>query len=343
MTAPTMIYKSVFAMAAIRSCGGAFVANAPRRHLGVGIGSSALRTKHVDSVIQLNYLSKSNKPAHLPIISLRGISLRALSSATPLSAMTPLQPLVVCGPSGVGKGTIISRFMEARQQNNNAEKSKSSGSMPKFGFSVSHTTRQPRPGEVDGVHYHFVTRDFMLDKIESSGSTFFIEHAEVHGNLYGTSFQSIFDVSNVVGSNSEEITDISSSIDNQQCLLDIDVEGVKSIKEFQSRQQEEMRNEPIILGKERSTQQYLTNKTKSIPDLDAKFIFIAPPSVDVLRERLAGRGTETPETLERRFQNAKAELEYGYSGNFDAIIVNDNLDRACEEFEKVVKEMYHVR
>lgn len=299
-----MLGKGVFAMAAIQSCGGAFVAITPRP-LSTTWVRSALRTEHAGP-IQPNYFSKSKSA--LPILLHRGASLRAVSSSA-----TTTSPLVVCGPSGVGKGTIISRFMEGK----NAENSR----LPKFRFSVSHTTRQPRPGEIDGVHYHFVTREFMLEKIESG--SFFVEHAEVHGNLYGTSFQAIFDVSNA-----------------ESCLLDIDVEGVRSIKEFQSRQQREMKNKPI-LGGGRSTQQYLSNESGTLPELDAKFIFIAPPSVDVLRQRLAGRGTETPETLERRFLNAKAELDYGmHPGNFDGIVVNDDLDQAFADFEKIVEEMY---
>ncbi len=259
----------------------------------------------------------------------RGRALRAATSSVLLSATKTLQPLVVCGPSGVGKGTIISRFMEG--ENSDKTTQQKQHHVPKFGFSVSHTTRQPRPGEVDGVHYHFTTREDMLDKIASG--TFFIESAEVHGNVYGTSFQSIFDVSNVSGSSSN------SNID-QQCLLDIDVEGVKSIKEFQSRQQQEMKHEPT-LGKDRSTQQYLMEKNDVMPQLDAKFIFIAPPSIDVLKERLVGRGTETAETLERRFRNAKEELDYGLEpGNFDEVIVNDDLGQACSEFESVIEKLY---
>ncbi|KAL7524834.1 hypothetical protein ACHAXR_000736, partial [Thalassiosira sp. AJA248-18] len=301
------------AIAAIRSCGGdAFVTNAPRS-LGTGV-RSALR---IDPDPHYSPKSRSNL-----VTSHRGVSIRTVSSYGLRSA---LQPLVVCGPSGVGKGTIISRFMEGK----NTEDSMPSG-IPKFGFSVSHTTRQPRDGEIDGVHYHFVSREYMLEKIKAV--SFFIEHAEVHGNLYGTSFQSISDVANVVSDSDNT---------NQQCLLDIDVEGVRSMKEFQSRQQEEMKNESI-LGKEGSSQHLFTkNESSTLPELNAKFIFIAPPSLDVLRERLVGRGTETPETLERRFQNAKSELEYGMQpGNFDAIVVNDDLDKACAEFEKVVKEMY---
>lgn len=262
------------------------------------------------------------KRVHHPSTS----SLHALSfSSSSLKASNqhtrtvPMQPLVICGPSGVGKGTIISRFME-----DNNSKPSSDTLLPKFVFSVSHTTRQPRTGEVDGVHYHFCNKEFMLDKVDEGG--FFIEHAHVHGNMYGTSFQSIFDAS--------------SSSENKQCLLDIDVEGVKSIKKFQDSQQQQQQ----LKNKQQLHQQHHTSALQQqvvLPELQAKFIFIAPPSVDTLRERLMGRGSETPESLQRRFQNAKAEIDYGTTpGNFDAIIVNDNLERACQEFDEIVRKLY---
>ena len=195
--------------------------------------------------------------------------------------------------------------------------------VPKFKFSVSHTTRQPRPGEKDGVHYHFVTHRSMQDKIEAG---YFVEYAEVHGNLYGTSIQSIVDSSNS-----------SSLLIDQQCLLDIDVSGVKSIKKYQS-------NQKGAFGSSSNSSSDIGNAATTIPiQLDAKFLFIAPPSVDVLRERLVGRGTETPETLDIRFQAAKAELEYGlFQGNFDNIVVNDDLDKACFDFEQAVEELYSI-
>jgi len=243
-------------------------------------------------------------------------SLRALSfSSSSLGASNqhsatktiPMQPLVICGPSGVGKGTIISRFMEDN-------KSSDSSSLPKFVFSVSHTTRQPRVGEVDGVHYHFCNKEFMQDKIDEGG--FFIEHAHVHGNMYGTSFQSIFDAS--------------SSDENKQCLLDIDVEGVRSIKAYQDAQLQQLKH---------SCSSQVT--TQPLPELQAKFIFIAPPSIESLRERLLGRGSETAESLQRRFKNAKAEIDYGTTpGNFDAIVINDDLERACQEFGETVRKIY---
>ena len=84
----------------------------------------------------------------------------------------PLRPVVFCGPSGVGKGTLINLLME-RFPND------------QFGFSVSHTTRPPRPGEQDGVHYHFTTVPKIQQEIKENK---FIEYAEVHGKYYGTRY-----------------------------------------------------------------------------------------------------------------------------------------------------------
>ena len=78
-----------------------------------------------------------------------------------------LDPLIVCGPSGVGKGTIIERFMADYERH--------------FGFTVSHTTRSPRPGEIDGMHYHFVSKEEMETAIRRENQ--FLEHARVHGNV----------------------------------------------------------------------------------------------------------------------------------------------------------------
>lgn len=86
------------------------------------------------------------------------------------SSSDPLRPVVFCGPSGVGKGTLIDLLMK-RFPNN------------QFGFSVSHTTRPPRPGEEHGVHYNFTTVD-AIQKDIAAGK--FIEYAEVHGKYYGT-------------------------------------------------------------------------------------------------------------------------------------------------------------
>ena len=278
------------AMTSIRTCG-AFVLQKRSCHPSTSSRSSVL-----------SFSSSSS--------SSLGVSNNHLATNT-----KPMQPLVICGPSGVGKGTIISRFI----QDNKSKPSSDEAPLPNFVFSVSHTTRKPRTGEVDGVHYRFCTKEFMQDKIDEGG--FFIEHAQVHGNLYGTSFQSIFDAS--------------SSVENQQCLLDIDVEGVRSIKTFQHGQQQQLKKTDQQLHDVQSPE------TTTLPELQGKFIFIAPPSIDVLHERLLGRGSETPESLQRRIMNAKAEIEYGTKpGNFDAIIINDKLERACQEFDYAVRSIY---
>ena len=176
------------------------------------------------------------------------------------------------------------------------------GGSQHFGFTVSHTTRKPRPGEIHGIHYHFTEYDTMQRDITNGK---FLEHAQVHGNLYGTSYQSMETVQIHL---------------RKICLLDIDVQGVKNIKERQ-------------LGGSRD----------GMPKLMAKFVFVAPPSMDVLRERLVGRGTETEESLERRTRNAAAEMEYGMTpGNFDRIIVNGDIDQACRDFDAAVKELYNL-
>uniref|UniRef100_A0A7S0RKC8 Guanylate kinase 1 n=1 Tax=Pyramimonas obovata TaxID=1411642 RepID=A0A7S0RKC8_9CHLO len=106
-------------------------------------------------------------------------------------------PIVVCGPSGVGKGTLINRLMADFPD--------------RFGFSVSHTTRAPRPGEEDGVHYHFAQVDQVKKEIAEGK---FLEHAEVHGNVYGTSLAAVEAV----------------ATQGKACVLDIDVQGARSVR-----------------------------------------------------------------------------------------------------------------
>jgi len=107
-------------------------------------------------------------------------------------------PLVICGPSGVGKSVLI-KYLEKRFPG-------------KFGFAVSHTTRGPRPGEVDGIAYHFSDMDTMK-KMRADG--LFIESNEVHGNMYGTSRETVQSV----------------GAKGRVCILDIDVQGAKNIYE----------------------------------------------------------------------------------------------------------------
>ncbi|KAJ8570379.1 hypothetical protein K7X08_037351 [Anisodus acutangulus] len=107
------------------------------------------------------------------------------------------KPIVISGPSGVGKGTLISKLM------------KEFPSM--FGFSVSHTTRAPREKEQNGIHYHFTDRTVMEREIKDGK---FLEFASVHGNLYGTSVEAVKVVADA----------------GKRCILDIDVQGARSVK-----------------------------------------------------------------------------------------------------------------
>ncbi|KAK6149166.1 hypothetical protein DH2020_016691 [Rehmannia glutinosa] len=107
------------------------------------------------------------------------------------------KPIVISGPSGVGKGTLISKMMEEFPS--------------MFGFSVSHTTRAPRNNEQNGVHYHFTERSVMEKDIEDGK---FLEFAAVHGNLYGTSVEAVDVVSDR----------------GKRCILDIDVQGARSVR-----------------------------------------------------------------------------------------------------------------
>ncbi|KAG0146395.1 hypothetical protein CROQUDRAFT_133134 [Cronartium quercuum f. sp. fusiforme G11] len=189
-----------------------------------------------------------------------------------ISTPTPLPPIVIFGPSGTGKSTLLKRLQATPEWS-------------QFGFSVSHTTRKPRPGEVNGVAYHFVDRpDF--ERLISEGA--FIEHAEFSGNCYGTTIKAVADVADRQG---------------KICILDIDAQGVKLIR-------------------------------ANHPSLNPFIIFVSPPSLQSLTDRLSGRGTETAESLAARVGMARSEIEYAATGVADFVVVNDDLDRAYEKFFK---------
>ncbi|CAN0910009.1 Guanylate kinase 2 [Linum grandiflorum] len=180
-------------------------------------------------------------------------------------------PVVITGPSGVGKGTLIAKLMEEYPT--------------MFGFSVSHTTRAPRAMEHDGVHYHFSERSAMEKDIKDGK---FLEFASVHGNIYGTSIEAV-----------EVVSD-----SGKRCILDIDVQGARSVK---------------------------------ASPLDAVFIFIHPPSMEELENRLRSRGTESEEQILKRLRNAKAEIEQGQSsGIFDHVLYNDNLEDCYQSLKKIL-------
>ncbi|HUH07395.1 MAG TPA: guanylate kinase [Egibacteraceae bacterium] len=174
---------------------------------------------------------------------------------------------MISGPSGVGKGTVVAAL---RQR------------MPQVRVTVSATTRAPRPGEVDGVHYHFLD-DAAFDALVESGG--FLEWAMFAGNRYGTPWSSVEDARTADG----------------PVVLEIEVQGARQVRQ-------------------------------RIPD--AVLILLAPPSVQALAERLAGRGTDNVETVADRLRIAEWEL--AQADDFDHVVVNDLLDDAVEEIARIL-------
>lgn len=176
---------------------------------------------------------------------------------------------MISGPSGAGKGTLVSRIREQH---------------PALGLTVSATTREPRPGEVDGESYYFLSDDEFARRVDADE---FVEWAEVHGHRYGTL-----------------VSEVTSNLDaGRSLILEIDVQGAFQVK-------------------------------KRFPD--AILIFIMPPSLEVLAERLSARGTETEESLSLRLANAKAEIEL--APRYDDVVVNDDLDDATAELLQVIQQ-----
>lgn len=158
-------------------------------------------------------------------------------------------------------------------------------------FSVSATSRSPRAGEKDGVHYHFLSRA-EFEKRVAAGD--FFESEEVHGNLYGTLRQAISDALNA----------------GVDLLLDIDIRGALNFKRHYP-------SESVI-------------------------VFLVPPNADVLRERLAARGSSSPEDLARRLETAKAEYSALLSsvtggGAIDYFVVNDDREKAHQDIAAILK------
>lgn len=181
--------------------------------------------------------------------------------------MTRGKLFVVSGPSGAGKGTICKEVLDEEKN---------------MKLSVSMTTRKPREGEENRVHYHFVTRDSFEALIEADG---FMEYADVYGNLYGTPKEQVLRWM-------EEGSDV---------LLEIDVQGALQIK-------------------------------KSYPE--GVFIFILPPSVEELRSRIEGRGSETEEAMNRRLGEAVREISL--IGEYDYGVVNEDVGTAVKEVKSII-------
>lgn len=176
---------------------------------------------------------------------------------------------VISGPSGAGKGTLVKALIEQ---------------VPDAWLSVSATTREPREGEVDGKHYHFLSNERFDDLVQQDG---FLEWAQVHSNKYGTPRAQV-----------EQAV-----AEGKQVILEIDVQGAFQIKE-------------------------------KIPQ--SILVFIEPPSLEILEERLRGRGTETEDVIAARMNVATLELLEKIK--YDIAIVNDDLDVATKELVDFVEK-----
>lgn len=171
--------------------------------------------------------------------------------------------IVLTAPSGAGKTTIARRVLNT---------------LDALRFSVSATTRAPRPNETDGEDYHFLAPEAFKARIEDGD---LLEYEEVYPDqFYGTLKQEVEDSSLAA-----------------PVLLDIDVRGAQNVK-------------------------------RAYGD-EALVIFIAPPSFDVLKDRLTRRGTETSKAIQDRLDRAKMEMQR--ADDFDVVVVNDDLDTAVQE------------
>jgi guanylate kinase len=179
-----------------------------------------------------------------------------------VATASPARLTVLSGPSGVGKGTVVA---EVRRRH------------PDVWVSVSVTTRRPRPGEVDGVHYHFVD-DAEFDRLVAADGL--LEWAEYAGNRYGTPAAAV----------QQRLAS------GAPALLEIELQGARQVR-------------------------------ARAPE--AQLVFLAPPSWGELVSRLAGRGSEPVAVQERRLALAQAELDA--SGEFDLVVVNDDVARAADE------------
>ena len=172
--------------------------------------------------------------------------------------------VVLSGPSAVGKSTLVGCLRER---------------IPELHFSVSATTRAPRPGEVDGVDYYFVTPARFQQLIDEGA---LLEWAEIHSGLHRS------------GTLAQPVRDATAA--GHPVLIEVDLAGARAVKQ-------------------------------AMPE--AITVFLAPPSWEDLETRLIGRGTETPEVIERRLATARTEL--AAQDDFDAVVVNSQLESACAE------------
>ncbi|HHW97089.1 MAG: guanylate kinase [Myxococcota bacterium] len=176
--------------------------------------------------------------------------------------------VIISAASGAGKSTIIKRVM---------------ADDPNCVFAVSHTTRPPRPNEVDGKDYYFINDQDFDDMVKADA---FAEWAVVHGNRYGTSFAEI-----------ERIT-----AQENDVIFEIDFQGGRAL----------MRRFP-----------------------EAATIFLLPPSLAEVKQRLIDRGTDTDEVIARRMEQARIEI--ATAGEYRYLVFNDDLDEAVAEVQAILR------
>ena len=175
---------------------------------------------------------------------------------------------IIAAPSGAGKTSLVKAMVE---------------STPHVRVSVSHTTRDIRPGEQDGVNYHFTSVDGFQDMLEKG---MFLEHAEVFGNYYGTSAYWVREQLNK----------------GEDVILEIDWQGAQQVRSLMP---------------------------------DAVSIFILPPSLEALRERLIGRATDDLSIIERRMSQALGEMSH--YGEFQYLVINDEFDLALRDLQTIIR------
>lgn len=175
--------------------------------------------------------------------------------------------IVISGPSGTGKGTICKALFQRR---------------PDMFYSVSATTRTPRTGEIDGVHYHFIEKQLFKDMITREE---FLEWADVYDNMYGTPRKPVTNALTM----------------GKDVILEIDVQGALKVK-------------------------------NSAPN--AVYVFIVPPSLKVLRERITGRGTDSQEVIDKRMGKALGELASFHA--YDYVVINNVLEEAVDKVESII-------
>jgi guanylate kinase len=181
--------------------------------------------------------------------------------------------VIISGPSGVGKDTIIDALRQRPRD-------------PDYFYVITCTTRAPRPGEIDGVSYHFLTRPEFLALRDSGG---LLEANEVHGHWYGTPRSQVREALAA----------------GHDVILKIDVQGAQQVKE-------------------------------RVPN--ALLIFVVPPSLETLFQRLRARATETADELERRQRNAAIEL--ARQEDYDYVVTNEDgqVERTAERIDEIIAD-----